>query len=239
MAANDKCLRIMRLLVVEDDLLIGSAVQRSLLRTGYAVDWIRRGGELMHVLRTYQYDGVLVDLGLPDVGGEVLVRQAKAHNARLPVVVMTARSAVNDRVALLDVGADDYLVKPFDLDELGARLRAVMRRTLRHTAKDCEADLELGALTFSPSRRSASWHGVPVRLTNKEYRLLELLVRRKHQVLTRAQLEGAMYDEGDDIDSNAVQVYIHFLRRKFSTSLIQTVRGVGYQLGDTRALASL
>lgn len=227
----------MRLLVVEDDLLIGSAVQKSLLRTGYAVDWIRRGSELMHVLRTYEYDGVLVDLGLPDVGGEVLVRQAKAHNARLPVVVMTARGGVSDRVALLDVGADDYLVKPFDLNELLARLRAVMRRTPPPSAKDCEADIELGALTFSPARRAANWHGAAVRLTNKEYRLLELLVRRRQQVLTRAQLESAMYGDSDDVDSNSVEVYIHFLRRKFSTSLIQTIRGVGYQLGDTRVMA--
>ncbi len=229
----------MRLLVVEDDPLMGSAVQKSLLRTGHAVDWIRRGGELIHALRTFAYDAVLVDLGLPDIGGELLVRQAKAHNARLPVVVMTARGAVSDRVTLLDVGADDYLVKPFDLNELGARLRAVMRRTPSNGGRDCEADLEVGMLTFSPSRRSATWHGTPVRLTNKEYRVLEMLVRRRHQVLTRAQLESAMYDDGDDVDSNSVEVYIHFLRRKFSASLIQTVRGVGYQLGDTRALASL
>ena len=228
----------MRLLVIEDDLLIGSAVQKSLLRTGYAVDWIRRGGELMHALLTFTYDGVLLDLGLPDIGGEALVRQAKAHNARLPLVVMTARGTVGDRVALLDLGADDYLVKPFDLNELGARLRAVMRRTPPNR-KDCEADLEVGALTFSPSRRQAVWHGTPVRLTNKEFKVLELLVRRRHQVLTRGQIESAMYNDGDDVDSNSVEVYIHFLRRKFSNSLIQTVRGVGYQLGDTRALASL
>ncbi len=219
----------MRLLVVEDDDLLGAAVQKGLMRHGYAVDWITKGNDLAVSLRTHKYDGVLLDLGLPDSTGEVLLEYMKNNAQGIWVVVMTARGAIHDRVRLLDIGADDYMVKPIDLDELSARLRAVSRRV--NTAQVPEVEIEHGALKLLPSRRSATWHGEPVQLTNKEYWLLETLLRKKNQVLTRAQLEDALYGWGEEIGSNAVEVYIHFLRRKFSSDLIQTVRGVGYQIG--------
>ena len=219
----------MRLLVVDDDDLLGAAIQKGLTRSGYAVDWIRRGNDLDISMRTHDYDAVLLDLGLPDISGETLLKTIRAHKSRVSVVVMTARGAIHDRVSLLDIGADDYMVKPVDLDEIGARLRAVARRG--NTAAEAEVELEHGALRLVPSRRSATWHGNPVLLTNKEFWLLETFVRKKHRVLTRAQLEETLYGWGEEIGSNAVEVYIHFLRRKFCSALIQTVRGVGYQLG--------
>jgi DNA-binding response OmpR family regulator len=220
----------MRLLVLEDDDLLGAAVQKGLTRSGYAVDWIRLGNDLPVAMRTHEYGAVLMDLGLPDTCGETLLKSIRVRNPSIPVVVMTARGGIHDRVSLLDIGADDYMVKPVDLDEVGARLRAVARR--RHAANDAVAELEHGALKLVPSRRAAAWHGTPVPLTNKEYWLLETLVRKKNQIVTRAQLEETLYGWGEEIGSNAVEVYIHYLRRKFCVGLIHTVRGVGYQLGD-------
>lgn len=220
----------MRLLVVEDDDLFGAAVHKGLTRSGYAVDWIRKGGDLAVAMHTHEYHGVLVDLGLPDTCGEALVKYIKTHKPGVPVVVMTARGAITDRVHLLDIGADDYMVKPLDLDELGARLRSVTRRS--QPVRKLEVDLHHGALTLRQSQQAATWHGRPVQLTNKEYRLLAFFLRRKGQVLARAQLEAELCSGGDEVSSNAVEVHIHFLRRKFSSSLIHTVRGVGYELGD-------
>jgi DNA-binding response OmpR family regulator len=224
----------MRLLVVEDDDIFGAALQRHLSSTGHVVDWVRSVGEVAAALSRAVYEGVLLDLGLPDGYGETSLRHIKANHPGLPVVVMTARGAVRDRIQLLDIGADDYMVKPLDLDELSARLRAVARR--KHAAPEVEVELRHGALKLLPSRRAVTWHGEPVQLTNKEYLLLEHLLRRKHQVLTRAQLEATLFNDGDEIASNALEVYVHFLRRKFSSSLIQTVRGVGYQLGEATRL---
>lgn len=218
----------MRVLVVEDDDLLGSAVQKGLIRVGYAVDWIRRGADLAISMATHEYECVLLDLGLPDIGGENLLQGIRSRDPGVSVVVMTARGGVQDRIRLLDIGADDYMIKPIDLDELAARLRAVMRR-----ARSADADgsnIEHGALILVPARRAAVWRGKPQTLTNKEYWLLETFVRRKNQVLTRAQLEEALYGWGEEVGSNAVEVYIHYLRRKFGNGLIMTVRGVGYQL---------
>jgi DNA-binding response OmpR family regulator len=219
----------MRLLVVEDDDLLGSALHKELTRFGYAVDWIAKGADLDIAMRTHEYSCVLLDLGLPDIGGETLLKTIRARSPGMSVVVMTARGGIQDRVALLDIGADDYMVKPIDLDELGARLRAVVRRA--QASQEGRAETEHGGLKLYPSRRMATWKGEPVPLTNKEYWLLETFLRKKHQVLTRAQLEEALYGWGEEIGSNAVEVYIHYLRRKFGSGLIQTVRGVGYQLG--------
>jgi DNA-binding response OmpR family regulator len=176
---------------------------------------------------------VLLDLGLPDMQGETLLMGVRARSPGVPVIVITARGGVQDRVALLDIGADDYMIKPIDLDELAARLRAVLRRVA--TAADDLQETEHGALKLFPTRRYATWHGTVVPLTNKEYWLLESLVRRKNQIVTRAQLEEALYGWGEEVGSNTVEVYIHYLRRKFSSALIQTVRGVGYRLGTEGA----
>jgi DNA-binding response OmpR family regulator len=222
----------MRLLVIEDDDLFGAAVQKGLTRSGYAVDWVRSGSDALTAVATHKYDGVLLDLGLPDMQGEKLLEPIRLRSARTPIVVMTARGAAHDRVNLLDIGADDYMVKPVDLDELGARLRAVARRS--NAAVEVDEEIEHGALKLVPSRHLALWHSEPVRLTNKEFWLLETFVRRKTHVLTRAQLEDSLYGWGEEIGSNTVEVYVHYLRRKFNPALIETVRGIGYQLGSTR-----
>ena len=216
--------------MVEDDEVFGTAVLRHLVRAGHEVEWIRRGDGLVGAMDRAEYSAVLLDLGLPDGGGEAVLRAIKGRSVELPVVVMTARGAISDRVGLLDIGADDYLVKPFDLDELSARLRSVTRRAL--AKRSPEIELDHGALKIVPLRRAVTWRGEPVQLTNKEYVLLEYLLRRKNQVLTRAQLEAKLFGDDDDIGSNALEVYVHFLRRKFGHSLIETVRGVGYQLGN-------
>jgi DNA-binding response OmpR family regulator len=223
----------MRLLVVEDDDLLGSALHKSLTRFGYAVDWIVKGADLEISMRTHEYTCVLLDLGLPDIPGESLLKTIRAMNPGMSVVVLTARGGIQDRVALLDIGADDYMIKPIDMDELAARLRAVLRRA--GSSQEGRTEIEHGALKLFPARRMATWKDQPVPLTNKEYWLLETLLRKKNQVLTRAQLEEALYGWGEEIGSNAVEVYIHFLRRKFGTGLIQTVRGVGYQIGSENA----
>ncbi len=218
----------MRLLIVEDDDLLGEAVQKRLSRDGYAVDWICEGNALAGAMSTHEYDGVILDLGLPDTSGEALLGYIRQHRPDVPVLVMTARGAIHDRVSLLDIGADDYMVKPIDLEELEARLRAVIRRM--RSVPEADVQLEHRDLKLVPSRRSAIWRGNPVQLTNKEYWLLETLVRKKNRIVTRAQLEETLYGWGEEIGSNAVEVYVHFLRRKFCNDLIQTIRGVGYQL---------
>jgi DNA-binding response OmpR family regulator len=224
----------MRVLVVEDDDLLGGAVQQGLARSGYAVDWIRTGKEADLAVYGHDYDSVLLDLGLPDIPGETVLKSIMSRKPHLSIVVMTARNTVHDRVHLLDIGADDYMVKPVDLAEVGARLRAVVRRV--QAEREVVPEIEYGGLKLLPSRRKAIWRGKVVDLTNKEYWLLEIFLRRRSQILTRAQLEGTLYGWGEEVGSNAVEVYIHFLRRKFCPGLIQTVRGIGYQLGASAAL---
>jgi DNA-binding response OmpR family regulator len=219
----------MRILLAEDDKHMGAAAKAGLAQEGHAVDWALTGTEAVIALKTHQYDCLLLDLGLPDISGESLLKAMRARNDATPVIVITARGQVQDRIDVLDVGADDYLVKPFDIDELAARMRAIMRRVT--APQDASADLEYGPLRLSPSSRTAKWHGDIVPLTNKEFWVLETFLRKKGRVLTRRQLEEALYGWGDEVESNAVEVYIHHLRRKFSPTLIHTIRGVGYQLG--------
>lgn len=219
----------MRLLLAEDDKHLGAAAKAGLAQEGHAVDWAQTGTEAVLALKTHQYDCFLLDLGLPDIPGESLLKAMRARNDSTPVIVITAKGQVQDRIEMLDVGADDYLVKPFDIDELAARMRAIVRRTT--APQDMGAELEYGPLKLSPSSRTATWHGEIVPLTNKEFWVLETFLRKKGRVLTRRQLEEALYGWGDEVESNAVEVYIHHLRRKFTPSLIHTIRGVGYQLG--------
>jgi DNA-binding response OmpR family regulator len=228
----------MRLLLVEDDQLFGSAVQKSLARTGYAVDWTQNGNDASLALRSQHYECALLDLGLPDVSGESLLKSIRLRHPALSVAVVTARGSIHDRVSMLDMGADDYMVKPVDLDELGARLRALARRHLPSEPDAEDVKLSHGALTLIPSRHLALWRGEAVQLTTKEYCVLETFVRRKQHVLTRAQLEESLYGWGQENCSNTVEVYIHFLRRKFCHGLIETVRGVGYRLGSVAGLSA-
>lgn len=222
----------MRLLMVEDDALLGNAVHKALSRGGFAVDWVQSGAHFESSLATHDYDFVLLDLGLPDKRGEELLRRLLTRSRRIPVIVMTARGGVQDRVALLDLGADDYLVKPFDLDELAARVRSVLRRAPVNDGSD--GALEHGALRLDPKRFRVTWQGQPVPLTHREFWVLEALVRNRNLVMSRAKLEEALYGWGEEIDSNAVEVYVHFLRRKLGPDLIQTVRGMGYQLAPLK-----
>jgi len=215
-----------RLLLVEDDAMIGAAAQEGLKREGHAVDWVRDGAQACAALANGVYEAMLLDLGLPKRDGLTVLRELRARGGDLPVIVITARDAVADRIAGLDAGADDYLVKPFDLDELAARLRAVVRRRSGRAA----AALQVGDLELDTSARRARWKGREVALSAREFTLLETLAERPGAYFTRAQLEDRLYGWGEEIGSNAVEVHIHALRRKLDPAVIRTVRGLGYCL---------
>ncbi|MFO1351437.1 MAG: response regulator [Gammaproteobacteria bacterium] len=216
----------MRVLLVEDDKLLGDAIQAGLGQAGFAVDWVRDGvaGEL--ALRTEPYAVVILDLGLPRLSGLELLRRRRAAGQQTPVLILTARDAIDDRVRGLDSGADDYLVKPFDLNELAARLRALIRRA----RGDACAVLRVGELALDPAAHQVSFHDQPVELAPREFALLQELMQHAGRVLSREQLEERLYAWGEEVESNAIEVHIHHLRRKLSPDLIRTIRGVGYLL---------
>ena len=217
----------MRLLLVEDDPMIGAAAQQGLRQEGHTVDWARDGREAELAIANGIYDLVVLDLGLPRRDGLSLLRALRAKGEKVPVLIVTARDAVSDRIAGLDAGADDYLVKPFDLDELAARVRAVLRR------RSGRADtlLRVGDLEIDAAARQVRWKGRDIALSAREYALLEALADRPGAYLTRAQLEERLYGWDEEIASNAVEVHIHALRRKLDPALIRNVRGMGYTLG--------
>jgi DNA-binding response OmpR family regulator len=217
----------MRLLFAEDDVLLGRATCVALLKVGHAVDWVTSGDQLLAALERETYDCLLLDLGLPGLSGEDCLRAIRSGQRRLPVVVLTARGQKDDRIAVLDLGADDYMVKPYDLDEMAARVRAVVRRN----REDHSPELIHGPLVLRPLTRSVLWRGQPVTLTGKEFMLLDALMRATNRSVTREHLEAALYGWGEEIGSNAVEVHVHHLRRKLSRRLIITTRGVGYRLG--------
>ena len=216
----------MRLLLVEDDAMIGAAAQQGLRQEGHTVDWVRDGREAEVALIDRVHDVVLLDLGLPRRDGLSLLREWRARGADVPVVIITARDAVADRIAGLDAGADDYLVKPFDLDELSARVRAVVRRR----AGRSDSVLRVGELEIDSATRRVRWKGEEVALSAREYALLEALADRPGAYLTRGQLEERLYGWDEEIASNAVEVHIHGLRRKLGADTIRNVRGLGYTL---------
>lgn len=224
----------MRILIVEDDTLFGSAIQKSLLRAGYAVDWIESGQELIGAMRAAEYECVMLDLTLPGVSGEKCLETIRQRSPGLSVIVVTARGGLMDRIRLLEIGADDYLVKPVDLDEVNARVRAITRRA-QQAQGGGSAVLTHGELKLQPARRTATWKGQVIPLTNREFWLLETLVRKKSQIVSRERLEEALYGWGDEIDSNTVEVYIHHLRRKLGPGLILTVRSLGYHLAEVQS----
>jgi len=216
----------MRLLLVEDDPMVGDAVREGLRQESYAVDWVRDGKAAETALAAEHYDLVLLDLGLPRRDGlEVLASLRAAHND-VPVLVITARDTPPDRVKGLDAGADDYLVKPFNLDELAARVRALLRRA----AGRAEPEVRCGPVTLKPATREVFVHERPVSLSAREFALLEALAERPGVVLSRSQLEDRLYGWGEEIASNAVEVHVHNLRRKLGVEIIRNVRGVGYTL---------
>ena len=214
----------MRLLLVEDDAMIGEAVLQVLRAEHYAVDWVRDGVMADGALKSEQYDLVLLDLGLPKRGGLDVLRALRSRRAHVPVLIATARDAVGDRIAGLDAGADDYVVKPYDIDELLARIRALLRRS----AGRGEPVFSHRGVSLNPATREAVVHGQPVSLSAREWAVLEALIVRPGAVLSRAQLEEKLFSWKDDVSSNAVEVYVHGLRKKLGNDFIQNVRGLGY-----------
>ena len=217
-------LATMRLLLVEDDPMIGEAVSGLLRAEHYAVDWARDGDAADTALRTQPYDLVLLDIGLPKRDGLTVLRDLRTRKNRTPVLVATARDAVAQRIEGLDAGADDYVLKPYDLDELLARIRALLRRA----AGRAEPVYEHKGVCINPTTREATVQGVPVILSAREWAVLEPLIARPGMVLSRQQLEDKLYGWGDEVSSNAVEVYIHGLRKKLGAEVLLNVRGVGY-----------
>ncbi len=219
----------MRVLLVEDDPMIGDSLRKGLRMEGFTVDWVQDGRSAELAVETTHYALVLLDLGLPKKDGLSVLRGWRERGSTVPVLILTARDAVPDRVAGLDGGADDYLVKPFDLTELLARMRALLRRQAGR-ARDL---IEVGALRVDPVAHAVEYRGQPVQLSAREFALLHALAESPGAVLSREQLEDRLYGWGEEVESNAVEVHVHNLRRKLSAQLIRTVRGVGYRLGDT------
>ena len=221
----------MRVLLAEDDSMIGAAVRDRLRGQGFAVDWVRDGRAADMALAGDSYDLLLLDLGLPGREGLAVLKGLRARGSTLPVVILTARDAVDDRVAGLDAGADDYIVKPFDLKELEARLRAVLRRQAGHAS----SVIEHGRLSLDLVAHELRQDGVLVPLSPREFALLHALLERPGRVLSRTQLEERLYGWGEEVGSNVVEVHIHSLRRKLGTELIRNVRGVGYRVPEDPA----
>lgn len=218
----------MRVLLVEDDRLLGDGVKAGLTGAGFAVDWVRDGEAALAALGSESFAAVLLDLGLPRKDGVAVLAALRAAGNPVPVLVLTARDQVADKVRALDQGADDYVVKPFDLDELAARLRALVRRSQGRA----EACLRHGELILDPAARTVSLKGEPVLLTSREFELLRMLLDGAGRVLTRRVLDEQLYAWGESVESNALEVHIHHLRRKLGSELIRTVRGVGYMVDE-------
>jgi two-component system, OmpR family, response regulator QseB len=220
--------KFMRVLLVEDDMLLGKAIRTGLEQQGHAVDWVRDGLTAETVALTGEHAVVLLDLGLPRQDGMQVLANLRQKGFDKPVLIVTARDQVAERVTGLDTGADDFIIKPFDLDELAARLRAATRRYQGRSAPE----VRYGRVTIDPATRRVTHADAPVALTAREYALLLHLLSQRGRVHTRAQLEEALYSWGEEVESNAVEVHIHHLRRKFGKDLIRTVHGHGYFVPD-------
>jgi two-component system OmpR family response regulator/two-component system response regulator QseB len=216
----------MRVLLVEDDPLLGDGIEVGLRQQGFAVDWVRDGVAAAHAIETEPYAAVVLDLGLPRRSGLEVLKQLRAARNAVPVLILTARDTVEDRIAGLDAGADDYLVKPFDLGELSARLRALIRRAGGSPA----AVLSVGVLSLDPAGRTVTFRDEPKQLSAREFDLLQVFMLNAGRVLTREQLVSSLYAWGEEIESNAIDVHLHHLRRKLAPEIVQTLRGVGYVL---------
>jgi DNA-binding response OmpR family regulator len=214
----------MRILLVEDDPQIGRGAQVGLNQLGYAVDWVQTGSAAGAAVATHDYSAVLLDLGLPDMDGLVVLKDLRMRGYANPVLIVTARDQIPDRIVGLDSGADDFIVKPFDLDEVAARIRAATRRTTGRVV----GTLRYRDIELNPASRSALVSGTAVQLTAREFAVLVDLIEHAGQVMTREQLEASLYGWGDEIESNTVQVHIHHLRRKLGKDVIQTIHGIGY-----------
>ena len=218
----------MRLLLIEDDVALGEGIHQALSREGYTVDWVKDGTSALHALLSEGFDLAILDLGLPRLDGLSVLRRLRETGSALPVLILTARDATEDRIAGLDAGADDYLVKPFDLNELKARLRALLRRS----AGRAQVVIEHAGIRLNPATQQVSYLSAPVLLTPKEYQLLHELLSPPGRVMTRERLIQLLYGWNEEAESNTLEVHIHHLRKKFSSELIRTVRGVGYLVED-------
>ncbi|MGD8908468.1 MAG: response regulator [Chromatiales bacterium] len=216
----------MRILLAEDDLQLGEGLSLGLKELGHTVDWVQDGAAVQQALDSESLDVLILDLGLPRVDGLTILKQLRASKRDLPVLVLTARDTLESRIEGLDLGADDYVVKPFDLLELNARLRAITRRREGRAAPL----IEHGALILNPASREVTLDGEPVALSSYEYRVLETLVTNSGRILSRQFLEESLYGWDEGVESNALEVYIHHLRKKLGKRLIKTVRGVGYSI---------
>jgi two-component system response regulator QseB len=210
----------MRLLLIEDDVALGEGILQALNREGYTVDWLKDGSSALHALLSETFDLAILDLGLPKLDGLEVLRLLRHSGSNVPVLILTARDATEDRIAGLDAGADDYLVKPFDVSELKARLRALLRRS----AGRAKVLIEHAGISLNPGTHKVSYNNEPVALTPKEYQLLSPPGR----VMTRERLVQLLYGWNEEAESNTLEVHIHHLRKKFSSDLIRTIRGVGY-----------
>jgi len=216
----------MRVLLVEDDKMIGAAVAEALKDSAYAVDWVRDGVLAIEAVRNETYDIALLDLGLPMMDGLEVLKKVRAGSGRLPVIILTARDALSDRIHGLDLGADDYLVKPFEIGELLARMRAVLRRE----GSGAPPILTNGQLQLDPATREASFSGETAVLSAREFALLQALLARPGTILSRAELERHLYGWSEEVESNAVEFLIHSVRRKLGATAIRNVRGVGWMV---------
>jgi len=217
-----------RILLVEDDPMLGEAVRDGLRQEGYVVDWVQDGGTALAALSTSNFSALVLDLGLPDGDGLSVLRWLRQHGETTPVVIVTARDRVSDRIGGLDAGADDYLIKPFDIDELGARLRAITRRV-----DGCaESQLTAGEVVLDLRQRTVTFQGAPAALTAREYAVVELLMRKAGCLVSRAEIEEELYGFDDHIASNAIEVHIHNLRRKLGPGFITNLKGRGYRVDN-------
>lgn len=219
----------MKILLVEDDQLLGDGIAAGLTQAGFTVDWVLDGQQADTALLTHSYDAVVLDLGLPKRSGMDVLKHARAQGKDLPILILTAYSAVEHRVAGLDAGADDYLAKPFDLTELQARLRALLRRSKGYA----DAVIRQGELSLDPASHTVLFAGQPVDVSAREFKILHSLLLNAGRVMSKAQLEEQLYGWGDEIESNTIEVFVHHLRRKLNPQLILTVRGVGYMIEKT------
>ncbi len=216
----------MRVLVVEDDALLGDGIEAGLRQQGFSVDWVRDGVAAAHAIEAEPYAAVVLDLGLPRRSGLEVLKELRLARNPVPVLILTARDTVGDRIAGLDAGADDYLIKPFDLGELSARLRALIRRAGGSPA----AVLSVGSLSLDPAGRTVTFRDEPKQLSAREFDLLQVFMLNAGRVLTREQLVSSLYAWGEEIESNAIDVHLHHLRKKLAPEIVQTLRGVGYIL---------
>jgi two-component system, OmpR family, response regulator QseB len=224
----------MRVLIIEDDTLLGDGLTSGLTALGFAVDWFRETKSGASAFATAPYDAIILDLGLPGEDGTVFLDRVRAGGSTTPVLVLTAREAVASRIAGLDSGADDYLVKPVALQELAARLRAITRRARGRP----EPTWRHGDLEYNPASKAVIWQGESVVLTSRELALLELLLANPDRVMSKSQILEKMYGWGDELESNAIEVFVYNLRRKIAPGIVRTVRGVGYALGAANKIAS-